>query len=352
VIVPWTLYQQFGDRGILSDHLVSMKAWVDQVAALAGEGHLWDHGFQLGDWLDPAAPPDRPEASQTDRYLVATAYHARSAALLGEAAGVLGMKEDQAHYAALAGAVRQAFQQEFVTPSGRLSSDTQTAYALALVFDLLATDPQRQRAGKRLVELVAAEGYRIGTGFVGTPLVLDALSSVGAHDIAYHLLLQRECPSWLFAVTMGATTVWERWDSMLSDGTVNPGEMTSFNHYAFGSVADWVHRTLVGLAPGAPGYRRILVKPQPGGGLVRAEAEHSTPYGRAAVAWRRTGATLKVVVTVPPNTTASVQLPGSPLPAGEFGSGTHTLECEFRDPADDPAMPKPDLVDIHSELGS
>jgi alpha-L-rhamnosidase len=281
-----------------------------------------------------------------------TKRHALCSAILAEAAGLLGMNEDHAHYAALAGAVCHAFQQEFVTPSGRLSSDTQTAYALALTFDLLASDRQRERAGKRLVELVAAEGYRIGTGFVGTPLVLDALSSVGAHDIAYHLLLQRECPSWLYAVTMGATTVWERWDSLLSDGTVNPGEMTSFNHYAFGSVADWVHRTLVGLAPGAPGYRRILVKPQPGGGIVHAEAEHLTPYGRVAVEWARTGGTLKVVVTVPPNATASVQLPGATVPAREVGSGTHTFVGALRDPADDPAMPKPDLVDIHTELDS
>jgi len=134
-----------------------------------------------------------------------------------------------------------------------------------------------------VVELVVAEEHRIGTGFVGTPLVCDALCDVGAHDTAYHLLMQRECPSWLYPVTMGATTVWERWDSMLPDGRVNPGEMTSFNHYALGAVADWLHRTVAGLAPGAPGYRRLVVAPRPGGGLTHAAASHETPYGRADV---------------------------------------------------------------------
>jgi alpha-L-rhamnosidase len=223
---------------------------------------------------------------------------------------------------------------------------------LALTFGLFPSDRQRERAGRRLVELVAAEGYRIGTGFVGTPLILDSLSSVGAPDVAYHLLLQRDCPSWLYPVTMGATTVWERWDSMLSDGRINPGQMTSFNHYALGSVADWMHRTLAGLAPAGPGYSQILVRPQPGGGIVHAEAEHWTPYGRVAVEWKRSGRTLNVVVTVPPNATASVQLPDSAFQPRAIGSGTYSFACACRDAADDPAMPKPDLVDIHAELRS
>jgi alpha-L-rhamnosidase len=158
-----------------------MRAWVDQVASVA-QTHVWDTGLQLGDWLDPAAPPERPGAARADRYLVATAYHALTAQILSDAATVLGLDEDTCRYADLAAAVRSAFSDEFVSPNGRLASDAQTAYALVLRFGLMPTQRQRERAGQRLVELVAAEEHRIGTGFVGTPLVCDALCDVGAHD--------------------------------------------------------------------------------------------------------------------------------------------------------------------------
>ena len=139
-------------------------------------------------------------------------------------------------------------------------------------------------------------GHRISTGFAGTPFVNDALTATGHLDDAYALLLQRDAPSWLYAVTMGATTIWERWDSMHPDGSINPGEMTSFNHYALGAVADWMHRSVAGLAPLEPGYRRILVAPQPGGGLTWAEASLETPYGPAAVRWDLDGSELRVEV--------------------------------------------------------
>ncbi|WP_327010277.1 glycoside hydrolase family 78 protein [Dactylosporangium sp. NBC_01737] len=280
VVAPWILHERYADTGVLRAQYPSMTAWVDQVADLAGEHRLWDTGFQFGDWLDPAAPPEQPAAARTDAHLVATAAHAHSARLLAEIAALLGEAGDHLRYTAHAAAVAEAFNDEYVTPSGRLASDAQTAYALALTAGLLSKEEQRDRAGRRLVELVRSEGYHVGTGFAGTPLICDALSGVGAHDTAYHLLLQRECPSWLYPITMGATTMWERWDSMLPDGTVNPGDMTSFNHYALGAVADWLHRTVAGLAPGAPGYRGVTVRPRPGGGLTHAAATHDSPYGR------------------------------------------------------------------------
>jgi alpha-L-rhamnosidase len=195
---------------------------------------------------------------------VATAYFARSAELLGKAAGVLGRSADEARYLAIAAEVRDAFTREYVTPAGRVVGDTATAYALVLQFALLPSAEQRQHAAERLVALVRGSGYHISTGFVGTPLICDALCSVGEHRAAYRLLLQRENPSWLYPVTMDATTIWERWDSLLPDGSVNPGEMTSFNHYSLGAVADWLHRTVGGLAPAAPGYRLIDIQPHPG----------------------------------------------------------------------------------------
>lgn len=323
VIVPWVLYQCYGDVGVLATQFDSMRAWVDLVADLVGKQRLWDKGFQFGDWLDPSAPPDKPGAGRTDPHVVATAYFARSAELLGQAAGILGRAGVQASYLQLAAQVRDAFNAEYVTPSGRVISDSETAYTLALQFGLLRDAEQRRHAGMRLATLVRDSGYHISTGFVGTPLICDALCSVGEYDAAYHLLTQRDCPSWLYPVTMGATTIWERWDSLLPDSSVNPGEMTSFNHYAFGAVADWLHRTVGGLAPAEPGYRRLDIRPHPGSGLTHASARHLTSYGLAEAAWKIENGQIEIVVVVPPNTTASVTLPGDSTAPIEVGSGTY-----------------------------
>jgi alpha-L-rhamnosidase len=210
-------------------------------------------------------------------------------------------------------------------------SDAETAYALALVFDLLPTAAQREHAGKRLSDLVRDCGYHIRTGFVGTPIVCDALCQTGHFLTAYRLLLQQENPSWLYPVTLGATTIWERWDSMLPDGSINPGEMTSFNHYAFGAVADWMHRTVGGLAPAAPGYRQIEIRPRPGGSLTHAKAQHITPYGLAESSWTIENGTFTLEVTVPANASALVTLPGSAAPL-EMGSGLWRWSVPYQVP--------------------
>ena len=331
-IVPWVLYQRFGDRAILASQFDSMRAWVDWIASQAGETLLWDQGFQFGDWLDPAAPPERPGEARTDPYLIATAYFARSAELVGLAAGVLGLRAEEVHYLSLATQIREAFAKEYVTPAGRLLSDAQTAYTLAIEFGLLPEPEQRQHAAERLSELVRLNGFHIGTGFVGTPLICDALCNTGNYAAAYRLLLQRECPSWLYPVTMGATTIWERWDSMLPDGSINPGEMTSFNHYALGAVADWLYRTVGGIAPAEPGYRQINIQPRPGGGLTQASARHLTPYGMAECAWKIEDGNIEVKVIVPPNATAVVTLPGTDADPVHVQSGTHNWSYEYHDP--------------------
>jgi alpha-L-rhamnosidase len=329
-IVPWVFHQCYGDVGVLADQFASMAAWVDAVARVAGEARLWEKGKQFGDWLDPKAPPEDPADARTAPAIVATAYFARSAELVARAAQVLGRDREAAHYAALAAEVRAAFAAEYVTPAGRVLSDAATAYALALQFDLLPDAAQRQRAGRRLAELVAAEGYRISTGFVGTPLICDALCDAGEVATAYRLLLQTECPSWLYPVTMGATTIWERWDSLRPDGSVNSGQMTSFNHYALGAVADWLHRTVAGLAPAAPGYRRITIRPAPGGGLTWARGRHRTPYGPAECAWRIERGVITVEAEIPPNTSAEVCLPGQPGEPFPVGSGRHRWSYSYR----------------------
>jgi alpha-L-rhamnosidase len=323
VIVPWVLYERHGDTSILANQYESMKAWVDLIASLSGTSRLWNEGLQLGDWVDPTAPPDKPGAGRTDPHLVATAYFARSSDLLAAAADVLGRADDGARYRALADEVRDAFDREYVAPSGRLVSDSATAHCLALEFGLLREPHRRQRAADRLAQIVRENDYRIPTGFVGTPLICDALCRAGEVDLAYRLLTERTCPSWLYPITMGATTIWERWDSLRPDGSINPGEMTSFNHYALGAVADWLHRTVAGLAPAAPGYRHIAIQPRPGGGLTHARARHRTPYGIAESGWRITEDTIEIEAVIPPNTTASVSFPFGSLKRLEVGSGSY-----------------------------
>jgi alpha-L-rhamnosidase len=326
VLVPWTLYQRFGDTGIVAAQYESARRWVDLMARLAGPDRIWDDGFQLGDWLDPAAPPEDPAAGQTDRYLVATAYFGWSARHVAAMAEVLGRDDDARRYAGLAGQVREAFQERYAA-AGRtsLTSDAATGYALAICFDLT---PDKTAYGDRLAELAEAAGYRVATGFVGTPLIADALTATGHVDVAYRLLTERECPSWLYPVLHGATTIWERWDSLLPDGTVNPGRMTSFNHYALGSIGDWMHRVVAGLAPAGPGYREVLFRPRPGGGLTAACAAHESPYGRVSIAWALRDGYLEVSVEVPTGTSAVLDLPGQP--ARELGPGAHTARVVWR----------------------
>ncbi|QIG39309.1 family 78 glycoside hydrolase catalytic domain [Microbacterium sp. 4R-513] len=327
-VVPTVLHERFGDTRVLADQYASMKAWVDRVLEAAGGSGLWAGQMQLGDWLDPAAPPDKPGQAKVDGDIVASAYLARSLRQVADAAQLLGFETDAATYAALAERSRAAFVAEYVTPAGRMMSDAPTAYALALEFGLALDPALRRSLADRLAALVREGGYRIGTGFVGTPLVTDALTAGGHLDAAERLLLQTESPSWLYPVTMGATTVWERWDSMLPDGTINPGEMTSFNHYALGAVADWLHRTVAGLAPAEPGYRTIRIAPRPLAGLDHAAARHLTPYGEASVAWRRDGSDIVVRAVVPANAMAIVDLGGGSEETA-VGSGVH----EWRMPA-------------------
>lgn len=307
VIVPWTVYQRYGDLDVLRRQFDSARAWVECVERLAGPDRLWDDGFQLGDWLDPAAPPDDPAGARTDRYLVASAYFAHSARLLSRMADALGRRQEAERFGALADEVREAFVRRYVQADGQLASDAPTAYALTLAFDLIPTE-FRAVAGDRLARLVEEGGDVVATGFVGTPVVLDALASTGHLDRAYALLMQTECPSWLYMVGQGATTMWERWDSILPDGTVNPGDMTSFNHYALGSVAEWLHGTVAGLRQASPEGDVFEVAPRPGGGLNWARAWLETSYGRADVRWEIEGDQVAITVTVPVGARARVDL--------------------------------------------
>jgi len=331
-VVPWQMYQRRGDVGVLGAQFESMCAWVDHLELRVGPDDVVEGSMELGDWLDPAAPPENPGAGRTDRYLVASAYVVKSARIVAEVASLLGDAEVRDRYAALAARVLTGIQRRWLADLSAIAH-APTALALVLEFDLASSDDQRREAGALLAASVREGGHRIATGFVGTPIICDALARSGHLDDAYALLTQTECPSWLYPVTMGATTIWERWDSMLPDGSVNPGDMTSFNHYALGGVVDFMHRAVAGLAPGAPGYRIVDVHPQPGGGLTWARAEHISPFGRIEVSWRIVGDTFELDVEVPAGVTARVTLPDDSR--HEVRAGRHTFRCEA------PALDRP-----------
>ena len=317
VWVPWALYQAYGNTEVLAAQFGSMTAHVRRVQSLLSPTGLWDTGFQFGDWLDPDAPPENPAKAKADTGVVATACAYRSASLVAQAASILHRDAEVTEFSALAGRLRAAFNDHYVD-HGRIASDCTTVYALAIAFGLL--DPADQAAaGERLAQLTEEAGYRISTGFAGTPFIADALTMTGHLDEAYKLLLEESCPSWLYPVTMGATTVWERWDSMLPDGTINPGEMTSFNHYALGAVADWMHRVVGGISALTPGYADVLIAPQPGGNLTDVATSLDTRHGHVAVHWSISGDTLTVQTDIPEGVGGILRLPGQsdqPLPPG------------------------------------
>lgn len=284
VWVPWAMWEASGERAVLEESYSSMRAHVDCVTARLSARGVWEGDFQFGDWLDPTAPPDDPFAAVADADVVASAAFYRSIDLLARTARLLGQHSEAEQFGERAKQLREAFARAFVGADGKLESDAPAVYALAIVFGLL-DGRARERAGERLAQLVRSAGHTINAGFAGAPYLCEALTKTGHLDDAYALLMNSQHPSWLHPVSLGATTIWERWDSMLDDGTVNPGEMTSFNHYALGAVADWMHRTIGGIEPLAPGYSRVRIDPQPGGGLSWATTSLETRHGAIGVRW-------------------------------------------------------------------
>jgi len=329
VSLPWQLYQEYGEIGILERSYPSMVAYIDEVEPLLDDDGLWGSGFQFGDWLDPDAPASNPAGGKTDRYLVASAYLVKTTRELASAAHVLGRADDEVRFTELAQRVRDAFRNEFVTSNGRIISESATGYALPIMFDLL-DDRQRELAGRRLAEIVEASDYTIATGFAGTPLVTHALSSTGHTEAAYRLLTQTKSPSFLYPVTMGATTIWERWDSVLPDGRVNATGMTSLNHYALGAVADWMHQNIGGLRRTSPGWKTFTVAPELGGGQTAASARHLTPLGLAESRWQVIDGALVLDVIVPDGASATIRPPLHPDGLEqEVAAGSHSWRYDL-----------------------
>lgn len=312
-IAPWTMYLAYGDRDILARQYNSMKAYVESIRKVA-KNDLWNSGFHFGDWLFFRPFDDNDgRAAVTDKYLIAQCFYAHSTQLLVNAAKVLGKNADASEYTGLLEKIKGAFNKEFVTPTGRLISGTQTAYVLALHFDMLPEN-LRQHAANRLAENVNSYGH-LTTGFLGTPYLNHVLTRFGFNDLAFKLLLREEYPSWLYPVKQGATTIWERWDGQKPDGSFQTPGMNSFNHYAYGAIGDWMYRQIAGIDTyeDAPGYKHIKIKPQTGGALTHASASLQTYYGVIRSGWKIDGDNIQVDVEIPANTKATIWLPATDL---------------------------------------
>jgi alpha-L-rhamnosidase len=305
IIVPWTVYQAYGDTGILKAQYASMKGWVDYMRKRAGEDHLWTGDSHYGDWLAFASTRSDYTGATTDKDLIATAYYAFSTGRLARVAEILGKTGDEELYGTLSGKIKKAFCHEYLTPAGRLVSNTQTAYAVALSFELLP-DSLVSRAAGYLAEDVNLMKH-LTTGFVGTPLLCKALSDHGYAGLAFMLLMRKEYPSWLYPVTQGATTIWERWDGQKPDGSFQDVTMNSFNHYAYGAIGEWLYSYVGGIRidPAFPGYKHFFLHPH-AGSLASASTELKTAYGTIQSVWKIDGGRMNYSCHVPPNSSATV----------------------------------------------
>jgi alpha-L-rhamnosidase len=311
-IIPWNMYLAYGDKRILENQYASMKAWVNYMTK-SSKNDLWNTGFHFGDWLFYRPDDDNDgRAAVTDKYLIAQCFYAQSTQLLINAAKVLGKTDDAENYSVLLQKIKDAFIKEYTTPNGRLVSGTQTAYVLALNFDMLP-ESLRAQAAKRLADNVKSYGDHLTTGFLGTPYLCHVLTRFGYDDVAYKLLLQDTYPSWLYPVKMGATTIWERWDGEKPDSSFETPGMNSFNHYSYGAIGDWMYRKMAGLDTyeDGVGYKHIKIQPHIGGGFTNASASLQTYYGKVSNSWKIDNDRVLMDVEIPANTTATVYIPAA-----------------------------------------
>ena len=323
VICPWEIYRHYGDREILAENYDAMKRWIGYQRRTST--NLIRPRTAYGDWLaiDAVTAPNAPVPCD----LVGTAYFAHTTDLMAKIAGVLGKKDDARRFRKLHAEIVEAFRNAYVTPDGRVVGHCQTAYLLALAFDLLP-GRLRRKALAHLVDLIEVRGNHLTTGFIGTPLLLPVLTRFGRSDLAYKILLQEDYPSWLYTVRNGATTMWERWNSYTKERGFGDVGMNSFNHYAYGAVGEWMYSVIGGIRLQAPGFKKILFAPEPGGGLTSAECRLDTPQGRAECWWHLRGLMLRGEVCVPPGTTADLQLPGRR--ARKLSSGRHRFSAKIK----------------------
>ncbi|HOQ89334.1 MAG TPA: alpha-L-rhamnosidase C-terminal domain-containing protein [Candidatus Hydrogenedentes bacterium] len=333
IICPYLMYRFYGDKRVLEAHYANMARSMQWMVDTSENYIRKDLGF--GDWVNLGG-------GAKDE-VICTAYFAYLAGLMAEIASVIGKEDDAAKYRELREHIRDAFIQAFVGQDGRILDSSQTGYALAFTIDLIP-EPLRNAAADRFVEEIAKFKWHLATGFIGTPRLLPALALAGREDVAYRLLLNETYPSWLYQVKLGATTMWERWNGWTPEqGFADPG-MNSFNHYAFGSVGQFMYEYVAGVRPLEPGFGRFIVAPRPGGGLKHASLRYRSIRGEIASKWEALeGDRLRLTVEVPPNTTAVVSLPpgarnvtmnGTEITGleTEVGSGSWVFEMQYAVP--------------------
>jgi alpha-L-rhamnosidase len=336
-IIPWDVYVRTGDVSLLADNFDMMEKLVGWYRGQSVDGLLPNiKGF--GDWLQPYprgrdTPEDRTGARRGDTPLpvLGAAFYARSAQILADTARVLGRAADAERYGAEAAAVRAAFTREYFDGDGKLryTPETQTAYVLAIAFDLIPSS-MKARAAENLVRLVNEAGGHLGTGFLGTPFLTPVLDQTGHADLAAELLFRDTYPSWFYSIDQGATTMWERWNSYTRDKGFGEANMNSFNHYAYGAVGQWMYERVAGLAPDPahPGYKHFFIRPLIVRQLDSVRADLETPYGKASSAWKKQGGKVAMEVIVPPNTTATIEFPDG-RPARTVETGVHHFDSTF-----------------------
>lgn len=296
VIVPWALYEQYGDRRLLEENFNAMTRWVSFLSKNSTGYLRAKEGY--GDWLNVN--------DDTPKDLIATAFFAYSTAIVAKAASALG--KDSAQYVTLFRQIRDAFVRSFLLPNGRLAGDSQTGYVLALSMDLLPP-ASRKVAVDRLVELIRERNWHLSTGFLGTPRILEVLSENGHTDVAYRLLLQTSFPSWGYQIGKGATTPWERWDAIRPDDTFQDANMNSFNHYAFGAAGKWMYQNVAGIRPAEPGFQKIIIKPRLGSTVLSVDSQYESAYGTIESRWKLQDGYFTLNVNIPVNTTAQIWVP-------------------------------------------
>jgi alpha-L-rhamnosidase len=315
VVIPWAQYQSFGDLQILRNQLDSMRNWVDFFSAQCVDNVFPEGEMQLGDWLDPDAPEDKPFLAKVSSRYVASAYIVHSARLLAKTEELVGAKENAEKYHKLADDVAAATWKLL----GEEARKTTSGSSLALEFNI-CPEEERGAVAAGLAELVRKDKGAISTGFLGTPVIMDAMSQNGHFEEAYSMLLREEIRSWLYPITVGATSIWERWEAIQPDGTPATGgtegnaegsepSMISFNHYAYGAVIDWVYRNVLGLTSLAPGYHQVSISPRPTKSIDWAKGSIETGYGKFAIDWKTEGDKLEAKVTVPFGVEAKLNLP-------------------------------------------
>ena len=335
-VIPWTVYTSYGDVRVLEDQYKSMRAWVEYMIRESGESLIFKGSFHFGDWLSFAeyysykynAPDYGYAGAHTSKELIATAYFYHSAGILRKAAGVLGKDGDARTYGQLQERLKEVFAEEFISPAGRMVSETQTAYVLALAFGIL---PEELREGmaRKLADDVEHFGH-LTTGFLGTPLICQALSDNGYADVAIKLLLNKRYPSWLYPITMGATTIWERWDGIRPDGSFQTKGMNSFNHYAYGAVGNWLYTRLAGIrsVEEAPGYKQVHIQPLFVKEFDYVHASYRSPYGEITSSWERKEGKIILKVSIPPNCRGRICQPDRDPEVLEVGSGYHEFQLK------------------------